>query len=101
MLYQGEAAEDAADALLILQRSAPDCAWASLTVPDCLAPPPPGAATIAPTLQFANLSALYTATSLTGNFVAHALSNNASSLLRRHLFDLAPMEIAAYNVTFT
>jgi len=77
------------DALLILRRLWPDCSWASLTVPDCLQP----ADGVGPSLRFPNLSAFFVATSLTGNFAAPPRAGG--------IFDLTPMDIAAYNVTFT
>jgi len=73
-------------ALLILQRTAPDCSWASLSLPDCLRPAP------APRIQFKHLAASFQPTSLTGNFPA---DREATSL-----FSLSPMEVASYNVTF-
>ena len=83
-------AAGSADALLILRRLAPDCSWSSLTVPDCLQP------STATPFQIANLSAFFAATSLTGNFAQPRPIDRVGGL-----FDLAPMEIAAYNVTFT
>jgi len=74
------------NALLILQRTAPDCSWASLSLSDCLRPAP------APHLQFTQLSAIFHPTSLTGNF---------PSTVTGDMFSLAPMEVASYNVTLT
>jgi len=75
------------DALLLLQRHAPDCSWASLSMSDCIRPAP------APHLQFIHLPALFHPTSLTGNF--------PSTREPGDLFRLTPMEVASYNVTFT
>lgn len=71
-------------ALMIIQRQAPDCSWASLSSSDRPTP--------APNINFHNLTTQFQSTSLTGNFIADRQSN--------HLFVLKPMEIAAYNVTF-
>ena len=73
-------------ALLILQRTAPDCSWASLSLPDCLRPAP------APRIQFKHLAASFYPTSLTGNFPTDREATE--------LFSLKPMEVASYNVTF-
>jgi len=73
-------------ALLILQRTAPDCSWASLSLPDCLRPAP------APRIQFKHLAASFHPTSLTGNFPTDREATT--------LFSLNPMEVASYNVTF-
>jgi hypothetical protein len=64
-------------------------------VPDCLQPAAAGVGP--PSLRFANLSAFFAATSLTGNFAAPSKTGGGSG----GIFDLTPMEIAAYNVTFT
>jgi len=73
-------------ALLLLQRTAPDCSWASLSLSDCLRPSPP------PQINFNQLSAIFHPTSLTGNFPTERV---------RDMFSLTPMEVASYNVTFT
>ena len=72
-------------ALLILQRQAPDCAWASLSLQDCLLP------STSPTLAFPRHSATFSPVSLTGN---HRVEKQGG------LFMLQPIELAAYNVTF-
>jgi len=72
-------------ALMILQRTAPDCSWASLSLSDCLAP------ANTPQIAWRGRSARYQPVSLTGNF---------RSASKSPLFSLAPMEIAAYNLTF-
>jgi len=77
----------APSALLILQRTAPDCSWASLSLSECTRPAP------AARLKFSNLSCIYQSTSLTGNF---PVEREASDLL-----NLTPMEVSSYNVTFT
>ena len=72
-------------ALLILQRQASDCAWASLSLQECLLPSSP------PSLSFPRHSATFSPVSLTGN---HPVERQSG------LFTLQPMELAAYNVTF-
>jgi len=74
------------NALLILQRTAPDCSWASLSLSDCLRPAP------APHLQFTQFSTIFHPTSLTGNFPSNVSGD---------MFSLTPMEVASYNVTLT
>ena len=71
-------------ALMILQRTAPDCSWASISVPDCVSP------ASSPNMAWRGRSARYQPVSLTGNFMVE----------KSPLFSLAPMEISAYNVTF-
>ena len=71
-------------ALMILQRTAPDCSWASISLSECLSP------ASSPSITWRGRSARYQPVSLTGNFPA----------AKSPLFSLAPMEIAAYNVTF-
>jgi len=71
-------------ALMILQRTAPDCSWASISLPDCLSP------ASSPNIVWRGRSARYQPVSLTGNFMS----------AKSPLFSLAPMEISAYNVTF-
>jgi len=76
------------DALLIMRRLAPDCRWTSLTAPTTCsgAEPNDGAP------QFADLPAHYQPTTLTANFERVRSSDP---------FTLLPMEIAAFNLTFT
>eukprot|EP00092_Neocalanus_flemingeri_P041867 GFUD01045601.1.p1 GENE.GFUD01045601.1~~GFUD01045601.1.p1 ORF type:complete len:1094 (+),score=331.94 GFUD01045601.1:211-3492(+) len=74
-------------ALLLLQRHAPDCSWASLSLSESLRPAP------APHLHFTRLPAIFHPTSLTGNFPTERETGD--------LFKLAPMEVASYNVTFS
>ena len=73
-------------ALMILQRTGPDCGWATLTLTDCTAPGP------APSISWSHAPAHYTPVTLTGNF---------ASPRSGPMFTLSPMEIAAYNVTFS
>ena len=75
-------------ALMILQRTGPDCGWASLTLSDCVSPTP------TPNIYWRHVSssAKYNPVSLTGNFDSPRVGS---------LFNLSPMEIAAYNVTFS
>jgi len=72
-------------ALLILQRQAPDCAWASLSLQDCRLP------SSSPSLAFPRHSATFAPVSLTGN---HPVERQGG------LFTLQPIELVAYNVTF-
>jgi len=78
---------DSPQALMILQRFAPDCNWASLSLQQCRQPSPLS------DLQFQQSKAKYLPTSLTGNFKVERSTE--------HLFELQPMEISAFNVTFT
>jgi len=75
-----------ADSLMILRRLAPDCSWTSLTLVDCLD------LGYVPNMRFASLDSAFTKTSLTAN---HDVS------VQSELFNLSPMEISSYNVTFT
>lgn len=77
----------APQALLSVHRQAPDCTWASLSLPDCLRPAP------SPHIHFLQLSASLQPVSLTGNFPANSSQG-------REDLSLGPMELAAYNVTF-
>ena len=76
-------------ALMILQRTGPDCGWASLTLADCINPAP------SPSIRWRHplSSAKYSPVTLTGNFDRPGASGA--------VFSLSPMEIAAYNVTFS
>ena len=76
-------------ALMILQRTGPDCGWASLTLADCVNPAP------SPSISWRQpiSSAKYSPVTLTGNFDRPGNSGA--------VFTLSPMEIAAYNVTFS
>ena len=73
-------------ALMILQRTAPDCSWASVSLSECLSP------ANTPTIDWRGKTAHYQPVSLTGNF---------ESADQSPLFSLTPMQIAAYNVTFS
>lgn len=72
-------------ALMILQRTAPDCSWASVSLSECLSP------AVTPSIDWRGKTAHYQPVSLTGNF---------ESADQAPLFSLTPMQIAAYNVTF-
>merc|ERR1712032_468664 len=72
-------------ALLILQRQASDCAWASLSLQECLLP------SSSPSLAFPRHSVTFSPVTLTGN---HLVERQGG------LFTLQPIELAAYNVTF-
>ena len=74
-------------ALMILQRTGADCSWASLSLTDCMSPAP------GPQLAWSQHQAQYSTVTLTGNFPRSAQQSD--------IFALSPMEIAAYNVTFT
>ncbi len=76
-------------AIMILQRLGPDCGWASLTLSDCVSPAP------SPSISWTHslFSAKYSPVTLTGNFDRPSDS--------RSVFTLSPMELAAYNVTFS
>jgi len=72
--------------LMILQRAGPDCSWATLTMSDCVTPAP------SPSIVWKYNPAKYSSVTLTGNF---------NSSRKESLFNLSPMEIVAYNVTFS
>ena len=80
-----------AHALLTLQRAAPDCSWASISLPGCLRPAP------APHLSFTSFPALFKSTSLTGSYELEEEKEGEKS----QLFSLNPMGLSSYNVTFT
>lgn len=73
-------------ALLTLQRQAPDCGWASLSLQQCTAPSQPPAISLP-----LHRDTTFTPVSLTGNHLEERQGDT---------FLLQPMEIAAYNVTF-
>ena len=80
--------ESKVKAIMILQRSGPDCGWASLTLSDCVSPAP------SPSISWTHsLFTKYSPVTLTGNFDRPSDS--------RSVFTLSPMELAAYNVTFS
>jgi len=74
-------------ALLTLQRHAPDCSWASLTMAECRRPQSKSG------IKFNGMETQFSPTTLTANHLATKAGKDA--------FDLAPMELAAYNVTFS
>jgi len=80
-------AASSSHALLTLSRNAPDCSWASLTMGECRRPGH-GAQ-----IRFSGVEAVFSPTTLTANHLAPTS--------RKNLFELAPMELAAYNVTFS
>ena len=76
-------------ALMTLHRTGPDCSWATLSMTDCVTPAP------SPNIIWKHNPATFSPVSLTGNFVSPRPTSTGS------MFSLSPMEIAAYNVTFS